>query len=126
MTGIGVLVGRTVGVSSPTGVGVSSPPGVSVGSTVGVSVAVGVAVGSTTLTTASLQMVSSDSPSGLLEPGGFDESLRVADDHELIHRLVFRHGYAQLNERMVVLRRKRGFTGIFGLSARTRRKFSKK
>ncbi len=48
----------------------------------------------------------------LLELGGFDESLRVAEDHELIHRLVFRHGYALLNERMVVLCRKRSFTGL--------------
>jgi len=48
----------------------------------------------------------------LLELGGFDESLRVAEDHELIHRLVFRHGYALHNERMVVLCRKRNFTGL--------------
>ena len=44
--------------------------------------------------------------------GGFDESLRVAEDHELIHRLVFSHGYALLNEHMVVLCRKRSFTGL--------------
>ena len=50
--------------------------------------------------------------SALAETGGFDESLWVAEDHQLMHRLVLDHGYAVVNEPMVCLCRKRAFTGL--------------
>lgn len=50
--------------------------------------------------------------SALMKSGLFDESLRVAEDHELMHRLVLDYGYAVVNERFVCLCRKRSFSGL--------------
>jgi len=48
----------------------------------------------------------------LLEIGGFDESLRVAEDTKLLYRLVMTHGYAAVNEPMVRICRKRSECGL--------------
>jgi glycosyltransferase involved in cell wall biosynthesis len=52
------------------------------------------------------------SKSALVRTGGFDESLWVAEDHQLMHRLVLDHGYAVINEPMVCLCRRRAFSGL--------------
>lgn len=48
----------------------------------------------------------------LSQTRGFDESLWVAEDHQLMHRLMLDHGYAVVNEPMVCLCRKRSFNGL--------------
>jgi glycosyltransferase involved in cell wall biosynthesis len=48
----------------------------------------------------------------LLEIGGFDETLRVAEDTKLLYRLVMAHGYAAVNEPMVRICRKRNECGL--------------
>jgi glycosyltransferase involved in cell wall biosynthesis len=50
--------------------------------------------------------------SALMKSGVFDESLRVAEDHKLMHRLVIEHGYAFVNEPLVGICRKRDFSGL--------------
>ena len=48
----------------------------------------------------------------LLEAGLFDESLRVAEDTKLIYRLVINHGYAAVNQCLMIVCRKRNVCGL--------------
>ncbi len=48
----------------------------------------------------------------LIRAGLFDETLRVSEDTLLIHRLVIEHGYAVVNDRMVLLCRNRETAGL--------------
>jgi glycosyltransferase involved in cell wall biosynthesis len=50
--------------------------------------------------------------SALMKSGVFDESLRVAEDHKLMHGLVIGYGYAFVNETLVDICRKRDFSGL--------------
>jgi Predicted glycosyltransferases len=48
----------------------------------------------------------------LLDIGGFDETLRVAEDTKLLYRLVMNHGYAAVNAPLVRICRKRSECGL--------------
>lgn len=48
----------------------------------------------------------------LLKAGGFDESLKVAEDTKLIHRLILAHGYSVVNEILVHICRDREGPGL--------------
>lgn len=52
------------------------------------------------------------SRAALLAIGGFDETLRVAEDTKLLYRLVMTHGYAAVNEPLVRICRKRNECGL--------------
>lgn len=48
----------------------------------------------------------------LIKAGGFDESLKVAEDTKLIHRLILAHGYSVVNEILVHICRDREGPGL--------------
>ena len=48
----------------------------------------------------------------LLRTGGFDQTLHVAEDTQLIGRLVLANGYLAVNRKLVTIRRHREFAGL--------------